>query len=178
VNWLARLRLTLVVVAAVVFQTTVFSAGLRVFGVVPDLGLVVTIAVAFYLGPERGAAFGFAAGLAIDLFLSTPLGLSALSFALVGYGVGVLQSGLIRPSRWVAPIMGALGGVAGGAVFVGVGALAGQDHLLELRSLKVILVAGAYDALLAFVAFPVARWASRETSTDARVLAEHPWSAP
>jgi rod shape-determining protein MreD len=177
-TWLPRLRLALVLVAAVVLQTTVFSAGLRVFGVAPDLGLVLTIAVAYYLGAERGAAFGFAAGVAIDLFLSTPFGLSALSFALVGYGVGVVRSGLVRPSRGVAPILGTLGGIAGGALFVGVGALAGQDHLLALRSLEVIFVAGAYDGLLAFAAFPVARWALRETSADDRMLAEHPWSAP
>jgi rod shape-determining protein MreD len=151
-----------------VLQTTLFSAGLRVFGVMPDIGLVLTVAVAYYRGPERGAAFGFAAGLAIDLFLDTPVGLSALSFALVGYGAGVVQSGLVRASRWVAPIMGGLGGLAGGALFVCVGALAGQDQLLALRSVKVVIIASAYDALLAFVVFPVARWATREPSGAVR----------
>jgi rod shape-determining protein MreD len=175
---MTRLRLALVILTAVVLQTTLFSSGLRAFGVMPDLCLVLTIAVAFYLGPERGAAFGFATGLAIDLFLSTPLGLSALSFALVGYGVGVLHGGLVRVSRWTAPIVGGLGGLAGGTLFVCIGALAGQDHLMALRSLKVVLVAAAYDALLAFVVFPVARWACPETSTDDRILAEHPWSRP
>ena len=62
-SWQPRIRLGLLVVAAVVLQTTVFSAGLRVFGVGPDLGLVLTVAVAFSLGPERGAVFGFVAGL-------------------------------------------------------------------------------------------------------------------
>jgi rod shape-determining protein MreD len=167
-TWLTRLRLALVVVAAVVLQTTVFAAGLRVFDVAPDLGLVLTISVAYYLGSERGAAFGFAAGLAIDLFLSTPIGLSALSFALVGYGIGVMQSGLVQSSRWVAPIMGGLGGLAGGALFVCIGALAGQDHLLVLRSVRVILIASTYDALLAFVVFPVARWATSAVGEEVR----------
>jgi rod shape-determining protein MreD len=162
VTWQQRLRLALLIVAAVVLQTTVFSAGLRAFGVMPDIGLVLTVAVAYRQGPERGAAFGFAAGLAIDLFLDTPVGLSALSFALVGYGVGVVQSGIVRSSRWNVPIMGFVGGIAGGALFVCVGALAGQDQLLAFRSVKVIVIAGVYDALLAFVAFPIARWAIRE----------------
>jgi len=162
VTWVQRLRLALVIIAVVVLQTTVFSDGLRVFGVMPDVGLVLTVAIAYQQGPERGAAFGFAAGLAIDLFLDTPVGLSALSFALVGYGVGIVQSGMVRPSRWIVPAMGLLGGIAGGALFVCVGALAGQDQLLALRSVKVILIAGVYDALLAFVAFPIARWATRE----------------
>src|SRR4029450_12697441 len=87
-----------------------------VFGAVPDLLLVATIAVGYQRGPEAGAVFGFVGGLAIDCFLSSPLGVSALAFALVGYGVGVFQSGLLRSSRWIAPVLGGIGGLGGGAV--------------------------------------------------------------
>jgi cell shape-determining protein MreD len=106
--------------------------------------------------------------LAVDVFLSTPLGVSALSFSLVGYGVGVVQGGLVRSSRWVAPVMGALGGLAGGVLFVAIAALAGQDQLLALSSVRVILVASLYDALLAFAAFPIARWATRAPGREAQ----------
>ena len=172
-TWLPRLRLAVLILAVVVLQTTVFSAGLRVFGVMPDLGLVLTVAVAFYIGPERGAVFGFVSGLAVDLFLSTPLGLSALSFALVAYGVGVVQDRLVLSSQWVAPIMGALGGLAGGMWFVGVGAIAGRDQLLALSSVRIILIASAYDALVAFAVFPIARWATRAPPGELRGLPEH-----
>jgi rod shape-determining protein MreD len=174
-TWLPRLRLALLILAVVVLQTTVFSAGLRVFGVMPDLGLVLTVAVAFYIGPERGAAFGFVTGLAVDLFLKTPLGLSALSFALVGYGVGVVQGGVVRSSRWAAPIMGALGGLAGGVLFVGVGALAGQDQLLALSSVRIIVIASVYDALIAFAVFPIARWAIRAPRGEVQGWPGHRW---
>jgi rod shape-determining protein MreD len=177
VTWLSRLRLALLVLAVVVLQTTVFSAGLRVFGVMPDLGLVLTVAVAYYLGADRGAAFGFLTGLAVDLFLSTPLGLSALSFALVGYGIGGVKTGIVQPSRWVVPMMGALGGLAGGVLFVGVGALAGQDQLLALSSVRIVLVASAYDALLAFAVFPIARWAIQAPSREVRRVPGRGWSA-
>ncbi len=175
-TWLPRLRLALLILTVVVLQTTVFSAGLRVFGVMPDLGLVLTVAVAFYLGPERGAAFGFLTGFAVDLFLSTPLGLSALSFALVGYGAGVVQGGLVRPSRWVAPVMGALGGLTGGVLFVAIAAIAGRDHLLALSTARVILVASVYDALVAFAVFPIARWATRSPRREDQGVPEHRWS--
>ncbi|HKH26156.1 MAG TPA: rod shape-determining protein MreD [Acidimicrobiia bacterium] len=173
-TWLPRLRLALLILAVVVLQTTLFSAGLRVFGVMPDLGIVLTVAVAFYLGPERGAVFGFLTGLAVDLFLETPLGLSALSFALVGYGVGAVQGRLVRSSRWVAPIMGALGGLAGGVLFVGVGALAGRDGLLALTSVRIILIACVYDAVLAFVVFPIARWATNVPRAEVQGWPGHP----
>ena len=73
----------------VIVQVTVFPH-LRIFGVVPDLGLVLAVAVAYRLGPEAGALTGFAAGLGYDLFLETPLALSALSYALTAYAIGVV----------------------------------------------------------------------------------------
>lgn len=175
-TWLPRLRLALLILTVVVLQTTLFSSGLRVFGVMPDLGLVLTVAVAFSLGPERGAAFGFLTGFAVDLFLSTPLGLSALSFALVGFGAGVVQGGLVRSSRWDAPVMGALGGLTGGVLFVAIAAVAGQDHLLALSSVRVIFIASMYDALVAFAVFPIARWATRAPQREDRGVSEHRWS--
>ena len=99
------LRLALVVITAVVLQTTLFTH-LRIDGVVPDVGLVCVLAVAYEDGPDTGAWFGFVMGLSIDLFLTTPLGLSALSFALTGYAVGVFQAGMVRTTPRLAPILG------------------------------------------------------------------------
>jgi len=95
-----------------------------------------------------------------------------LSFSLVGYGVGVAQGGLVRSSRWVVPIMGALGGLAGGVLFVAIAALAGQDQLLALSSVRIIFVASVYDALLAFAAFPIARWATRAPRREVQSWSE------
>jgi rod shape-determining protein MreD len=159
VSWLVRLRLGLVVVATVVLQTTLFP-DLRFFGAAPDLGLVAAIAVAYRKGPETGAVYGFVNGLAIDLFLQTPLGLSALTFAVVAYGVGIVQTGLSRASRWVGPLFGGVGGLAGGLMFVGLAAVVGEDQVIALRSLHVVALAAAYDALLASPVFAVARWAT------------------
>jgi len=163
-TWPVRLRLALLVLVTVVLQTTLFP-DLRVFGVAPELGLVATIAVAYQVGPERGAVYGFANGLALDLFLQTPLGLSALSFAVIGYGVGIAQTGLSRAPRWVAPLFGGAGGFAGGLVFVTVAALVGEDQVIAFRSIWVLVLAAAYDALLAIPVFPIARWATRGVET-------------
>src|SRR3981189_467198 len=97
----------------VVLQTAIFPH-LRVFGAIPDLCLVATVAIAYEEGPQVGAIFGFAAGLAIDLFLSSPAGLSALAFSLTGYFLGIFQGGLVRESRNIAPVMGVIGGLIGG----------------------------------------------------------------
>ncbi|MGZ4691373.1 MAG: rod shape-determining protein MreD [Acidimicrobiia bacterium] len=153
-------RLTLLLIAIVLVQTTILPY-LRVAGVVADLGLVATVAVAYREGPETGAIFGFAAGLSMDLFLQTPLGLSALAYALTGYFIGILQGALLRSAWWVAPVLGGLGGILGGLLFIGIGALVGQEQLFALRSLRVVLLAGVYDALVAPVMFPIVNFAVR-----------------
>jgi rod shape-determining protein MreD len=153
-------RLALYLVLIVLLQTTVLPYG-RVFDDVPDVGLVATVAVAYREGSEVGATFGFFAGLAIDFFLQTPLGLSALAFALTGYLIGLLQGALLRSAWWVPPVLGALGGILGGALFVGIGAIVGQDQLWALRSVRIVLLAAAFDALVAFVIFPITALVTR-----------------
>jgi rod shape-determining protein MreD len=156
-----NLRLALVVISAVVLQTTLFTH-LRIDGVAPDVGLVAVLAVAYEDGAETGAWFGFIMGLAIDLFLTTPLGLSALSYALTGYAVGVFQGGMVRTTPRLAPLLGFFGGLFGGLVFITVGALVGQNEFLSFDSLRTVLIAAAYDALIAPIVFPIVRRAARQ----------------
>jgi rod shape-determining protein MreD len=161
-----RIRLGFVVLACVVLQTTLFTH-LRIDGVAPDIGLVAVLAVAYEDGPDTGAIFGFIMGLAIDLFLTTPLGLSAMSFAITGYAVGVFQSNLVRTTPWLPPLLGGLGGLFGGLVFITVGAVIGQPGFLSMESLKVVLIAACYDAVIAPLVFPVVRRAARREDTGA-----------
>ena len=77
-----RLRLPIMMLVALLLQTTVLNR-LRLFGVMPDFMLLVAGAGGITAGPTRGAALGFSSGMLIDLFLPTPLGLSALVFTLV-----------------------------------------------------------------------------------------------
>jgi len=149
-------RLAVLVVVIVVLQVAVFPH-LRVFGVVPDLGLLVALAVGYYEGPEAGAIVGFAAGLGFDLFLETPLGLNALSYAIVGYTIGVFESGLFRSPRWLPSLLGGLGGLAGGLLFIGIGVLVGVDAVKGVQGVTTVMYAALYDALLAPLVFFLVR---------------------
>jgi rod shape-determining protein MreD len=152
------LRYFLVVLTLVVLQTALFPE-LRVFGAVPDLLLVAAIAVGYERGPEAGAVFGFVGGRAVDGFLSSPRGVWGVAVGRGGYGVGVFQSGLLRSSRWITPVLGGVGGLVGGALWVVIATLAGQEDLLTGYSARVIVTAAVYDALLAFLIFPFVHWA-------------------
>jgi rod shape-determining protein MreD len=146
--------LGLLAMTTVVLQVAVMPH-LRLFGVVPDLGLVLTIAVAYYDDAETAAIVGFVTGLGYDLFLSTPVGASALAYSVTGYLTGVVQAGLIRSSRWLPLALGALGGLVGGLLFVGIAILAGADSLKAAGTLSLVARSAVYDALVATVMFPL-----------------------
>ena len=148
-------RLALLLVLLVVLQTSLMPH-LRIAGVVPDLGLVAAVALAVRFGPELGASFGFAAGLATDVFLQTPLGLSAFAFGFTAFLFGVVQGRLARPAWWMRPAIAFAAGIVAGVLFVGLGALVGQSQLWALRSIRTILLAAAYDGVVAIVIFPLA----------------------
>ena len=161
-----RLRLGFVVLACIVLQTTLFTH-LRVDDVAPQIGLVAVLAVGYEDGADSGAVFGFVMGLALDLFLTTPLGLSALSFAVTGYAVGVFQAGVVRTTPWLAPILGGVGGFFGGLVFLTAGALVGQSGFLSFESLKIVAISAVLDAVIAPLGFPIVRRAARREKTGA-----------
>ncbi|MFN8037202.1 MAG: rod shape-determining protein MreD [Acidimicrobiia bacterium] len=162
-----RIRLLLLIVTTVLLQTSVFS-NLRIAGVSPDVVLLAVLGIAYRAGPETGATFGFVAGLTLDLFLRTPFGLSALAFSLTGYLLGVVQASILRTSKWTVPLVGFVGGLVGNLLFRGINALLGGEAFLNAHSLRVVLIASAYDALLAVPVFLFAWWAVGETPTARR----------
>ena len=87
----AMLRVALVIFIVLMVQQTVMVA-LRIDGAHPDLLWLLPITAALLDGPETGAVVGFWAGLAFDLVLPTPFGLSALVGCLLGYAVGSLDN--------------------------------------------------------------------------------------
>lgn len=143
-------------VVALLLQTTLL-ARVRVFGVMPDFMLLVAVAGGITAGPTRGAALGFASGMLIDLFLPTPLGLSALVFTLVGYGVGVANTGVLR-SAWYIPVL-----TAGGASLLGVVlyALVGSvlgERMVNGHLITIAAVVGLSNAVLAPLAIKFVDW--------------------
>lgn len=76
-------------------------------GVVPDLPVVLVVLLALRRGPEAGCLSGFALGLAQDLVAGGPVGLQALSKAVVGFVAGDLPRWCLV-SNPVVPITAAV----------------------------------------------------------------------
>jgi rod shape-determining protein MreD len=166
----ARVRVAVLLVVGIVVQTTL-AGDVRVDTVAPDLMLMLAIAGGLACGSEAGAVIGFFAGLLSDLSLTTtPLGLYALAWCLVGWGVGMLRTNLLPEGRAVQPLVGFAATVGGVVVLLVVGELAGQ-HMLVVPGraylVKVALVEGLWNAVLAVpVTYLMARSARGSRGAD------------
>ncbi len=143
----------MLLVVAVLLETTIGS-DLRVAGVAPDLMVLLTICAGLTGGAEAGAWVGFWAGLMTDLFLtSTPLGLSALTYCLVGAGVGALRTAVLPDLRFlIRPAAALVGTAVAVLLWVALGDVLGQSQLLDAgRSwlIRVVVVEAAWATVLA-----------------------------
>lgn len=157
-------RLPPLLLAAVIVHTA-FAPNLRLFGVGVDVLLLLAITAGVAGGAERGAAVGFVCGLLADCFLQTPFGLSALVYALVGYGVGVFQTGVLHSSWWIPAITAAVASAVGVAAYVLLGIVVGQDQLLSTQVLQVAAVVALLHGLLAPPTVRLMRWAVADSGS-------------
>lgn len=158
---MSGVRVTLVVIGALVLQVCLF-ARFSYEGARPDLLVLLAIAGGFVAGPERGAIIGFASGIAFDVVLATPFGLSAFVYTLVGYAVGRSVGGVVRTSRWIAPVVAAVAS-AGAMVGYALAGLIVDVPTLDGPSLTaIVVVVSAVNALLAPLAAGAVRWTSIE----------------
>lgn len=152
------LRVGLVLLGLLQLQLSVLD-GLQIFGRHPLILLLVPVAAALEGDGTRAAVAGAIAGLVLDLFLETPLGLSALVFAIVGYGVASFERGVIRADRWLQP---AVAGVASGLGVLGLAAAAaifGQPEYFRLSIVGSMIVVGVFNVLVAVPVVRMVRWA-------------------
>jgi len=160
VNRALRVRLAAAIALVLLLHLTLL-AEVRIAGVRPDAPLLLAVVAGLAAGAERGAIVGFAAGLSADLFLSSPFGLSALVYSLVGFAIGSFQSGILRSAWWI-PVVTAFGGSAAGIVlYAVVGATVGETEMVGVRLALIALLVGMMNALLAPPAMRLVAWALR-----------------
>jgi rod shape-determining protein MreD len=168
----ARLRVGLLLLVAVLVQTALAS-DLRVVQVAPDLMILIAICAGLTGGTEAGAWVGFWSGLLTDMFLTTtPVGLSALTYCLVGAGVGALRMSVLQERRSLLPLTAFVGTAVGVLLFVGAGDVLGQTQLLGAgRSwlIRVMIVESLWNAVLALPVGYVYAWVARGSAGADRV---------
>lgn len=152
------LRLALVLVVTLVVQFTL-GLDVRIAGAHPDLTLLLPVCAALCAGPDAGALVGFATGLATDLLLPTPFGLSALVYCVVGFAVGALTRNVDRSVWWLPPLAALTGSAVAVMLYAVLGAVLGQEQFLKIDLVAVVLVVSLVNALVSWPALRAVSWA-------------------
>jgi len=149
-------RLAALGILGVIVQTAAISQ-ITVFGAPVDVFPLVVAAVGLLAGSMGGAAFGFAAGLFIDIALLQAVGVTSLVYVLIGYGAGRLRE-LRDPAHGLTPM--AVGAAATAAATVGFAVLTfmlGVDSPVSFLLVRQILVTVVVNSLLALPMFALVR---------------------
>jgi rod shape-determining protein MreD len=150
-------RTAAVVFGALLLQVAFFAAFSHA-GARPDVMILLAVLAGYLLGPERGAIVGFASGLAFDVVLTTPFGLSALVYTIVAYATGVATAGMVRSSRWAPVAVAAAGSAAGMVLYALLGALLGEATLDGPPLAAIVGYVAVVNAVLAPLAVRAISW--------------------
>lgn len=77
----------------------------------PNIALVSVIVIAIFKGKYYGAFFGLAMGLFQDILFEDVIGIYALIYFLIGYGVGIFGKSLNLENATVSAVFSAIGTV-------------------------------------------------------------------
>ncbi|MCX7025711.1 MAG: rod shape-determining protein MreD [Spirochaetes bacterium] len=91
------------IVLFILAQSTWFHA-IEVFGVVPDMALIVLIYVSFRNAGAEGQIAGFIAGIVQDFISAAPLGLNVFVKTVVGFAYGLI-AGNFYVDRFLLPLL-------------------------------------------------------------------------
>jgi rod shape-determining protein MreD len=149
-------RVVILSVVVVFVQISVVSE-VPVFGVSIDLSPLLVAFTGLLCGSMLGAVAGFAVGLLIDLALMQTLGVTSLTFTVIGYWAGRLRE-LRDPQAALTPLL--VGAAAAASAMIGyslIEFLLGVDAPVSLELLREIVVGVLVDTVVALPMWALVR---------------------
>lgn len=117
----------LVAVTVVIVQVEVVDTLRPVGGVRLDLPLLMVLGFGFAARPAVAASVGFLVGMVLDLHQLTPLGLSALVFAVAGWSLALASEQVLDSGPFFRTVQGGMASLSVGALLWIAGSLLEQD---------------------------------------------------
>lgn len=154
-GWVLRV---LAVSGTVLVLHTAVMPDLRIGGVAAELPIGLVVASGLVGGAERGAIYGFAFGSFVDVFLFTPIGLSALIYGLIGWASGHVFMNSLEETPLLASLIIALGTGLGLLCLMLFGMAIGEVALLGVPIGRIIVVSSLLNMLLGSVFMRLSRW--------------------
>lgn len=146
-----------VIVVTLALQSTLLAQA-TVLGVIPQVVLVVVVSFAYLDGERVGVVTGFSAGLLQDLLpFPAVIGLTALVYTLVGYGVGVLRQYAPADSVWTPVLAVALASAVAEFGYASLSIILGEPWVGVGYTARVAGLVVLYNTLLTPFVFPLVR---------------------
>ncbi len=149
-------RVAILSVVVVFVQISVVSE-VPVLGVSVDLSPLLVAFTGLLCGSMLGAIAGFAVGLLIDLALMQTLGVTSLTFTIIGYWAGRLRE-LRDPQAALTPLF--VGAAAAASAMIGYSViefLLGVDAPVSLELLREIVIGVLVDTVVALPMWALVR---------------------
>jgi rod shape-determining protein MreD len=151
--WRSGLSIALLLVGAIVMQTTVFGR-INVGGIAPDLVMLVVILLPLRLRPETSLLLAFTAGLVLDALGAAALGLRALTLTVVAY-IAIRTRDRADYSPLAAAVWVLILTLVGVLLLITVGTLVSQLPFGGGEALRRILLVPLLTFVVALAAWPV-----------------------
>ncbi|CAB4542285.1 MAG: hypothetical protein F2534_01985 [Actinobacteria bacterium] len=135
-----------------------FLTELKVMDVVLQIVLALAAGAGAGAGPERGAIAGFTLGLMYDLATGSPLGLTALVYALAGFVAGYVLTFTPTPPWWLASLFVGIGAAVGETAAPAARALIGQDGWFTSQLFTIVPVVTVFALVISPLVVPLGRW--------------------
>jgi rod shape-determining protein MreD len=162
------LRWIVVLAVGIILQVGLMPY-LQIYGVVPDVMVVIAVCAGLSGGPQRGAVIGFWAGFLYDLPRDHPLGLTALAYCLVAFAAGAAQTVVLQSGRLISMAIVGVASALAALVFATEAELFGQHTLTNPRLVPIIMMIGLFGTLTSRIGLRVTGWAD---GPESRSVAE------
>lgn len=151
------LAVAALLVVALALQSTLLAQA-TILGVIPQVVLVVVVCLAYLDGERVGVVTGFSAGLLQDLMpFPAVIGLTALVYTLVAYGVGILRQYAPSESVWTPVLVVALASAVAELGYAALAIILGEPWVGLGYTARVAGLVVLYNTLLTPFVFPLVR---------------------
>ncbi len=148
VNWIFAAILTV----SYVLETTVMQS-LAIFGVVPDLVLIVLIACSINKGREIALIMGFITGVVVDLLAGGGFGATALVYVLAACAAGMMGSTFLGKNPVTAMLICAIICATGGFLASVIRFAADIDRNFGVAIVRYVIIDAVYSSIIEFFVY-------------------------
>jgi rod shape-determining protein MreD len=144
----------------------------KLFGVQPDLILVVAVVVAVQEGPVQGALAGFCGGMLMDIVSPQVMGVAAFSEAVAAFLAGKLKGLFMTYSILLPTLLVFIVTILELSLNQLTLLMLGQEGLPPFNVIGVVLTSALYNVLAMLVVYPVMRRFSFTQREESIILAK------